>query len=197
MVQYELTDFNPLGVNNNKTQIVLADSKRNLINYVQSLKFRYNKKNPYLPNYLIAKNGDIYTIMEPTKYSNFLQNSQVDKNSITIVLENLGSLKKIPMNDYYINWIGDIYKKKVYERKWRDEYFWDPYEKIQFENLSKLTKKLCAEFQIPKECIGHNVKQEGVEFFKGIVSRSNYDSDSKDVNPAFDFKLFKELLEND
>lgn len=197
MVQFELTDFSHKGVNNNKKQIVLADSKRDLNNYVQSLRFRYNKKNPYLPNYVISKSGDIYTIMEPEKYSKFLQNYEVDKNSIIIVLENLGSLKKIPMQDYHINWIGDIYKKKVFERKWRDEYFWDPYEKIQLESLSKLTKKLCKEFQIPIECIGHNVKQEGIEFFQGVVSRSNYDTDSKDVNPAFNFKLFKELLEND
>lgn len=197
MVQFELTDFSHKGVNNNKKQIVLADSKRDLNNYVQSLRFRYNKKNPYLPNYVISKNGDIYTIMEPAKYSNFLQNDEVDKNSIIIVLENLGSLRKIPMQDYHINWIGDIYKKKVFERKWRDEYFWDPYEKIQLESLSKLTKNLCKEFQIPIECIGHNVKQEGIEFFQGVVSRSNYDIDFKDVNPAFNFKLFKELLEND
>jgi hypothetical protein len=101
------------------------------------------------------------------------------------------------MHDYHINWIGDIYKKKVFERKWRDEYFWDPYEKTQLESLSKLTKNLCGEFEIPVDCIGHNVKQEGVEFFRGVVSRSNYDIDFKDVNPSFNFKLFKELLEND
>ena len=59
------------------------------------------------------------------------------------------------------------------------------------------TKMGHAVFKIPIECIGHNVKQEGVEFFKGVVSRSNYDTDSKDVNPSFNFKLFKELLEND
>ena len=197
MVQFELTDFSPLGINKEKTQIILADSKRDVKNYVQSLRYRYNKKNPYLPNYVISKKGEVYKITEPTNYSKFLENPEIDKKSIIIVLENLGSLKKIPIQEYHINWIGDIYKKKVFERKWRDEYFWDPYETIQLESLSKLTKKLCNEFKIPIECIGHNVKQEGVEFFKGVVSRSNYDTNSKDVNPSFNFKLFKELLEND
>lgn len=97
MVQFELTDFSPVGLNKNKKQIVLADSKRDLKNYIQSLRYRYNKKNPYLPNYIISKNGDIHTIMEPANYSNFLQNIELDKNSIIIVLENLGRLRKIPM----------------------------------------------------------------------------------------------------
>ena len=61
---------------------------------------------------------------------------------------------------------------------------------ITFGNLYEQNK-------INKECIGHNVKYDGVEHFEGIVCRSNYDFDYKDVSPAFDFKLFKELLEND
>jgi len=54
-VVYELTDFNPVGVNDKKTQIILTDTKRGVKNYIQSLRYRYNKKNPYIPNYVISK----------------------------------------------------------------------------------------------------------------------------------------------
>jgi len=113
---YELTDFNPIGENKKKTQIILSDTKR----------------------------------------------------------------------DY-----------KNYEKKWRGHFFWDKYEDKQIVSLTMLIKELCTKFKIPNECLGHNVRQDGVENFKGIVTRSNYDSYYKDVNPAFDFKLLKELLEND
>jgi len=45
--------------------------------------------------------------------------------------------------------------------------------------------------------LGHNVRQDGVENFKGIATRSNYDVNFKDVNPAFDFKLLEKILKDD
>jgi hypothetical protein len=56
---------------------------------------------------------------------------------------------------------------------------------------------LCEKFKIPKVCLGHNVKFDGVEYFKGVVSKSNFDFIYKDVNPSFNFKLFKEKLDDD
>jgi N-acetyl-anhydromuramyl-L-alanine amidase AmpD len=194
---YELTDFNPIGENEKKTQIILSDTKRDYKNYIQSLRYRYNKKNPYLPHYVITKTGDIYNIMDPKMYSNYMENEDHDKKSIIICLENFGWLKKNTLEASYSNWIGDIYKKKVYEKKWKSHFFWDRYEDKQIVSLTMLIKELSEKFKIPAECLGHNVRQEGVEYFKGIVARSNYDSYHKDVNPAFDFKLLKELLEND
>lgn len=196
-VVYNLTDFNPIGVNDKKTQIVLTDTKRNVKNYIQSLRYRYNKKNPYIPNYVISKDGYVYKIMEPNMYSNYLENETFDKKSIIISLENFGCLKKNPLEDNYVNWIGDIYKQKAFERKWRDCYFWDRYEDSQFESLGNLLKELCEKFNIPKITIGHNVRQEGVENFKGIATRSNYDVEHKDVNPSFDFKRLENILKDD
>ena len=37
--------------------------------------------------------------------------------------------------------------------------------------------------------IGHNVLVDGVENFKGIVSRSNYNEYWTDINPSFNFEL--------
>jgi N-acetyl-anhydromuramyl-L-alanine amidase AmpD len=190
----ESIEFNSLGENKRKRQIILAETKRNHKDYINSLRYRYNGKNPYLPNYVINKEGEIFKIMSPNKHSKFMCNEIVDKYSIIICMENYGWLKKNPLENSYVNWIGDIYKQKAYEKKWRDNFFWDPYNEKQMKSLSKLIVNLCDEFKIPKTCLGNNVKQDGVENFKGVVSKSNFDFSNKDVNPSFDFKLLQELI---
>jgi len=194
---YVLTDFNPIGTSDKKTRIILTETKRDYRNYIRSLKYRYNKKNPYLPNYVITKEGGIYNIMPPDNYSNYMDDEEINKTSIIISLENLGWLKKNALSDTYVNWIGDIYKGKVFEKKWRDYFFWEPYNEEQIIALSKLIIELCDKFNIPKKTLGNNVKYDGVENFKGVVTKSNFDFIYKDTNPSFDFKLLNELLEND
>ena len=194
---YELVDFNPIGVNNNKRQIILTDTKRNYVDYINSLRYRYNKKNPYLPNYVISKTGDLYSIIEPSGYSKFMEDQDIDKFSIIISLENLGWFKKNALEETYVTWLGDIYKKKVFEKKWRDQLYWDIYTDEQMGCLSNLIIKLCNDFKINKECIGTNVIFDNVKNFKGIVSKSNFDFIHKDVNPSFDFKRLKKLIGDD
>ena len=99
-------------LNHKKTQIILTDTKRGVKNYIQSLRYRYNRKNPYIPNYVISKTGEVYKIMEPNMYSRFLDNETLDMKSIVISLENFGCLKKNPLEDTYVNWIGD--RSRVY-----------------------------------------------------------------------------------
>jgi hypothetical protein len=91
---YELTEFKPVGKNNKKTQIILSDTKRDCKNYIQSLRYRYNNNNPYLPHYVISKTGEVYNIIDPKMYSNYMENDEYDKKSIIICLENFGWLKK-------------------------------------------------------------------------------------------------------
>ena len=93
----KLIEYKDLSKNDKKSQIILADTKRPYKNYIQSLINRYNKKNPYLPNYVINKNGEIFMVSEPNKYSKYMGDESLDKNSIVIVLENLTWLKKIPI----------------------------------------------------------------------------------------------------
>jgi N-acetyl-anhydromuramyl-L-alanine amidase AmpD len=112
-------------------------------------------------------------------------------------LENLGWLKKNPLNASYINWIGNIYSEGVYERKWRGHFFWDPYTDSQMDSLQQLCVDLCERFEIPKTCIGHNVKVDNVEFYEGIVTRSNYSSNATDLSPAFDYEELLKVLENE
>ena len=189
-----LTEFHSEGENKEKKQIIICDTKRNYRDYINSLRYRYNKKNPYIPNYVIKKDGTIVELMDPIFYSKFMNNRSIDENVIIICLENLGCLKKNPISNTYTNWIGDIYKEDVYQKKWRECFFWQPYDILQIKRLSELILKLCEKYGIENKCIGTNVKIAGIENYNGIITRSNFDSDYKDVSPAFDFKLLKKLI---
>jgi len=111
------------------------------------------------------------------------------------MLENLGWLEKKPLSDHYINWNGSIYKEKVYEKKWRDYFFWQPYTLNQIESTAELCKLLINDLNINKQCIGHNTKIDGIQKYEGIVSRSNFLTSHTDLNPSFNFESFEKLIE--
>ncbi len=193
----QLTGFNSVGRNKRKKQIVLTHTSRNVTDYISSLKYRYNGKYDKIPHFIIQNDGRVFQMIDPSLYSNILDSEQQNKHSIVICLENLGWLKKNPLNPSYVNWIGDIYKEGIYERKWRGHFFWEPYTNEQMESLVELSLYLCEMFSIPASCIGHNVKLDGIEKFEGIVTRSNFTTDNTDLSPAFDFDYFKKILENE
>jgi N-acetyl-anhydromuramyl-L-alanine amidase AmpD len=186
-----------VGIENNKTQIILTHTSRNVKEYLTSLKYRHNKKYNKVPHFIITREGKILQTLDTEKYSKFLNNIKYDRQSIIICLENLGWLEKEPLKNYHINWIGSIYKEKVLDKKWRDYFFWEPYTKIQLEKTAELCKKLSNEYSINLTCIGHNTKTSRMETFNGILTRSNIDDDSTDVSPAFDFEYFIKQLENE
>ena len=194
---HELTGFNNVGRWKNKKQIILTHTSRDGAEYVTSLKTRHNGKYMKVPHYLIRKDGRVFQLLDPEMYSDYLKDYKNQKQTIVITLENLGWLKKNPLNASYINWIGNIYSEGVYERKWRGHFFWDPYTDSQMDSLQQLCVDLCERFEIPKTCIGHNVKVDGIERFEGIVTRSNYTTDSTDLSPAFDFDEYKKIFENE
>ena len=112
-------------------------------------------------------------------------------------MENLGWLEKEPLSNHYVNWIGDIYKQQVFEKKWRDYFFWQPYTDVQINSCAELCKKLMSDFSIDKKCIGHNTRVEGVERYDGVVSRSNFNSEYTSLSPAFNFENFQKQIEDE
>ena len=127
----------------NKSQIILVHTGRPTENYLQSLKFRYNGKLNRIPNYVITRNGNILKLLNNGEFTDFFSNKHVNRNSIVICLENLGWLQKEPLKDYYVNWIGDIYKEptKVVEKRWRGFNYWSSYTDKQFECSKQITSK--------------------------------------------------------
>jgi len=183
--------------NKKKRQIILCHSNRPAENYLNSLKYRKNGNYDRIPNYFIDKNGQILNLISDDSYANFFSDDDVNRNSIVICLENLGWLQKTPLCLSYSNWIGDIYNKTIFERKWKDKIYWEPYSDEQLTSLAELSKKLLVKFSIDNKFIGHNTKVDGVKLFNGIVCRSNYNSRYTDISPAFNYEKFKNLIEND
>jgi N-acetyl-anhydromuramyl-L-alanine amidase AmpD len=180
-----------------KKQIILCHTSREVEEYLASLKFRYNGKYDRIPHYILKKNGEVLQLLENTKSPNFFYSEKINNNSIVISLENLGWLERKPLSSDYINWKGSIYKGEVYEKKWRDYFFWDIYPEKQFESLVELCLNLCDELKIEKRCSGHNTKMDGMINFEGIASRSNFDSRFTDLNPSFNFENFLKKIEHE
>lgn len=192
---YLLEEFESEGIHKRKSQIILCHTSREVNEYLTSLKFRYNKKYSRIPHYLIKKDGEVIQLMDDVKYSSFFQDGKINKKGIIITLENLGWLERKPLSHDYINWNGSIYKEMVYEKKWRDYFFWQPYTVNQIESTAELCKLLIGELNINKQCIGHNTKIDGVQKYEGIVTRSNFLTTHTDLNPSFNFESFEKLLE--
>lgn len=190
-------EFKPTGKQKKKNQIILVHTSRNATDYINSLKYRYNGKFKRIPNYLVTREGKTLQLLGNTEHSDYFLEPNVNRNSIIISLENLGWLQKEQLRDYYVNWIGDIYKGKVYEKKWRDYFFWQPYTEEQLNSVVNLCKELFTEMSIKPNVIGHNTKINGIEKYEGVVTKSNFDTSFTDVNPSFNFEEFLKRIENE
>jgi len=190
-------EFKPVGKQKKKHQIILTHTSRNINDYLQSLKFRFNGDFKRIPNYIITREGKIIQLLGNTEHSEYFKDPNINRNSIIVSLENLGWLQKEPLTDHYINWIGDIYKGNVFEKKWRDYFFWQPYTETQVDNLGLLCKELFENVKIKPQIVEHNTKISGIEKYCGIVTKSNFGVDYTDVSPAFKFNELLKKIENE
>ena len=192
---YTLNDSNFYKESYDKTQIIIGHTYRTNMLHFGGWINRLNGKNKKTATFTINKEGKIYQHYDPIYYSTFIDKEQ-DKSSISIVLENVGWFKKDVMVDRYVDWLGHNYKKDpndILVKNWRNYTYWDKYTKEQMDSVKYLVDKLCAEYNIPKDFIGHNVYDENVDLFKGITFRSNYYQEVTDVNPTFDMELLKNI----
>lgn len=190
-------NFNPIGKSEKKHQIILVNTSRNIYEYLQTLKYRYNGKYKRIPNYIITRNGDILQLMEDLEYAEYFNDITMDRNSIVISFENLGWIQREPLTDYYVNWIGDIYKGEVYEKKWRDYYFWQPYTSKQVDSCAELCNILFKELSIKNNIVGHNTKINYNPRYEGVLTFSNVEKERTDVSPAFNFEQLIKKIENE
>jgi N-acetyl-anhydromuramyl-L-alanine amidase AmpD len=188
--------FKSLGKQKKKKQIILCHSSREIDEYLTSIKYRFNSNFDRIPNYVITKEGQVLQLLSNDGHTNFFTDININRNSIIICLENLGWLEKKPLTNYYINWKGSIYNQQVYEKKWRDFFFWEPYTLSQINSTAELCNHLINEVKIKRQCVTHNTKIDGIVNFDGIVSRSNFDSKYTDLNPSFNFETFVKLIKN-
>ncbi len=178
-----------------KSQIIIGASLRkdsNHILHLQSKDFGHTKK---WPTFTITREGKIYQHFDPQYYSDYMGTKDTDKKAISVVLENMGMLYFDMNKESFVNWINeDCDDKLIYEKIWKNSRYWESYTEDQYNSLAALCNYLSKEYDVLMDALGFNVYHEETDKFNGIVTRSNYDSDYCDVNPAFDFQKFLKML---
>lgn len=191
---YQISENNRYKIKTVKTQIVIGLSLRKDHFHIIRLKHKDYGKTKKWNTYTISRDGKVYQHYDNTFHSDFIGIKIGDKQSISIVLENMGCLFETSSGKY-INWLNEFCETdNVIEKKWSGYNYWEKFHDIQIESMGQLCKKLCEEHKIPKVCIEFNTYHKDISKFKGIVFRSNYIEDSSDLNPLIDIKKFNEIL---
>lgn len=175
-----------------KTQILLYDTKRRIDDFIKMLKYRRNGKYEDIPHFCITKTGKVYKLIEPEYMTKTFGDTSVDKKQIKIAVENLGWLNRNTIMGIYNNWINDVYRGEPHLRGWRGYFYWDIYTKEQLTALANLCLVLCAHYDIPYQIVPSSGYFENAKNFNGIVSKSNFSDIYTDINPSFNFNIFKE-----
>lgn len=193
---YEVKEVNRYKTQTVKTQIVLATSLRKDRYHITRLLHKDYGKTKRWNTYTVGRDGTIFQHYDNKFHSDFLAIKEADKQSISVVMENMGSLYQTP-NGKYINWLNEVCDEdRIVEKSWLGYNFWEQFSETQIMGVVSLCKQLCDEHNIPKTCINfHHYHKETVKF-KGIVFRSNYIEDCSDINPLFDIEKFNEMLQS-
>ena len=191
---HQIESKNYYKTKHNKTQIILASSLRKDSNHLVRLKHKDFGKSKQWNTFTITRNGLVYQHYDPKNYTDFISIKQSDKQSISIVLENMGYLIE-SSNGKYTNWINESCDEaNVLKRKWMGYNYWEKYTDEQIASTIELCKKLCKEFGIAENLIEFRNYHKDTIKFKGIVFRSNYFEESGDVNPNISITEFNEML---
>lgn len=196
-ITYSLSKNNYIDKEFDKKQIVLGNTLIPDMKHVNGWKTRIGGNYTKTSAFTIDRKGNIYQHFDPKFYSDFIGDKLVDKKIISISLENQGWLLKDLLKDRYVDWVGNIYKRrvKVTEKRWRGFSYWDPYTSKQYSAALELIEYLCNKFDIPKKIVGHNTQIENIDLYEGITYRSNYYKEKTDLSPAWDFNKIKNKLE--
>lgn len=191
---YKINDINYHKEVTKKNQIVISFSLRKNHNHIIRLQHKEFGLSKRWNTYTVGRNGDVFQHYNDKYYSEYLNVGDGDKQSISIVLENMGSL--IPLNnDIYVNWLNETCDiENVVDRSWLGYSHWEKINDIQLNNLVELCVTLCEKHKIPKRCIDFNHYHKDISKYKGIVFAGNYIDDSCDINPLFDINQFNGLL---
>jgi len=193
-----LSENNYNNVETIKHQIVLGHTSTHDMKHIDKWKNRLNGKYKKTAAFTIDISGKIFMHFDPIFFSDFLGDTEIDKKSIVILLENDGSLLKVSESNEFINWIGHIYNKPemVVEKRWRNYQYWAPYTDEQVGATIGLVKYLCKEFYIPLFAVPHNTKLGNTDDFEGVLYKSNLEKHYTDLSPAWNCEQFKNQLEN-
>lgn len=192
---YAIAETNRYKVKSVKTQIVIATSLRKNSYHITRLQHKEIGNSKKWNTYTINRDGSvIFQHYDDKHHTDFLDIKAGDKQSISIVLENMGCLFELP-DKTYINWLNEeCPMDRVAEKKWLGYNYWEKFDDQQINALAKLCIMLCEKHNIPKDVINFQHYHKDIHRFKGIVFRSNYVEDSSDINPMFNLTKFTKLI---
>ena len=196
-ITYGVKEINHYKTQNVKNQIVLATSLRKDSYHITRLQHKEFGKTKRWNTFTVTRDGVVYQHYNPKFHSDFLGIKEADKQSISIVLENMGSLFQTPSGKH-INWLNEICdEENVIEKNYLGYSYWENFTEEQIISTVELCKKLSREFNIPKNCMEFHYFHKDTLKFRGIVFRSNYIQDSSDINPLFDIEKFNVMLKGE
>jgi len=102
---YKIKEVNRYRTQIAKTQIVLATSLRKDNYHIKRLLHKDFGKTKKWNTYTISRDGVVYQHYDDKYHTDFLGVKEVDKQSISIVLENMGCLFQTSESKY-INWLN-------------------------------------------------------------------------------------------
>lgn len=191
---YKLSENNYFKKEYTKKQIVVGHTGRKDMYHYSSWINRHNGGYKKSAAFTIDREGNIYQHYDPKFYSEFISLYDMAPFTIPITLTNVGWVQKDNINDRYYDWLGHNYileDDDIVIKKWRNKDYWVKYTDKQLKSLRNLTDKLCQDFNIKNDCIGHTVFNEDVDIYEGITFKSNYYQEVTDISPAFDMEIFK------
>lgn len=195
--KYAVKEHNRHKTKSVKTQIVIATSLRKDSYHITRLSHKEFGNTKKWNTYTINRNGTVFQHFDTKYHSDFLGIKEADKQSVSIVLENMGCLFKSPSGKY-INWLNEVCdEENVINKKWLGYNYWEKFTKEQVETLVLLCREICETHNIPKVCVDFHHYHKDMLKFRGIVFKSNYIEDSSDINPLFNIPEFNEMLRNE
>lgn len=194
---YWVKEINHYRTQTAKTQIVLATSLRKNNYHVERLLHKDFGNSKKWNTFTITRDGNVYQHYDDKYHTDFLGIKESDKQSISIVLENMGTLFQTTDNKF-INWLNEYCDNNlVINREWDGYNYWENIPDIQLKNTIILCQELCTKHTIHKKCIEFQHHHKDIVKFKGITFRSNHILDSSDINPLVDPTKFNSMLNNE
>lgn len=194
--KYPIKDENFTKKKTKKKQIIVGLSLRKGKNHITRLKHKEFGNTMSWNTFTITRDGKVYQHYNDDYYSNFLGDPIIDKSSISIILENMGSLNTVS-DDIHVNWLNEVCdESNVIEKNWFGNNHWEEIPDKQLKSLVDLCGRLCNKHGIHKMFMEFQHHHEQTSRFKGVVFRGNYINDSGDMNPFLESKKLQEMISN-
>jgi hypothetical protein len=161
--------------------------------YFTKIEKRYYGAYDFVFTFTIGQDGAVYEHYNPRHFSKHFNNMNIDRQIISVALENIGWLKQ-NTSAQNIDWKGHIYNGEVVEKIWRGKNIWAVYTPQQVNALLEFLPLLIEEHNIEPNFSGNNLPMADPHKFKGLLNRSNYMKFYYDLSPAFDFELITKML---